>query len=79
MAKACYDPAKAVSIWEVLQHSYKKLDRTTPKGSEYLSTHPSHRTRAARLKEWLPEARREFEKAGCHQKTASFMDVLHNF
>ena len=34
---------------------------------EYLSTHPSHDKRIAKINEWMPEALEEREKSGCHQ------------
>jgi hypothetical protein len=43
-ARAGYDPAAAVTLWE-------KMAKLGGKGPEFLSTHPSPENRAARLKE----------------------------
>jgi len=50
MAKAGYDPVEAIGVWE-------RMEAATGSGPwEYLSTHPSHATRRANIREWLPEA-----------------------
>lgn len=50
MAKAGYDPSEAVGVWE-------RMEATTGSGPwQFLSTHPSHKTRQAQLTSWLPEA-----------------------
>ncbi len=52
MAAAGYDPRESMRFWERMQSS-------TGKGNappEFMSTHPSHGTRIADLKAWLPEA-----------------------
>ncbi len=58
MARAGYDPNEAVSFWERMS----KVGGDQP--PEFMSTHPSHGTRVARLKELLPEAMKEYQKAG---------------
>lgn len=56
-ADAGYDPREAVRIWE-------RMAAATKNGPpEFLSTHPSHDTRIADLKAWMPEALRLYEKA----------------
>ena len=56
MARAGFDPHEAVSFWE----------RMSAAGGgqppEFMSTHPSHGTRVARLKELLPKALAEYER-----------------
>lgn len=50
MAKAGYDPAEAIGVWERMRMS---------SGSgpwEYLSTHPSHETRITNMQAWQTEA-----------------------
>jgi Zn-dependent protease with chaperone function len=50
MAKAGYDPAEAVGVWERME---------TAGGSgplEFMSTHPNPGTRRTQLRDWLPEA-----------------------
>jgi metalloendopeptidase OMA1, mitochondrial len=51
MAMAGYDPRKAVDFWV-------RMEKQSQKGSppEFLSTHPAHATRIAKIKEYLPEA-----------------------
>ncbi len=49
-ARAGYDPHAALSFWEKMQEAGGK------KPPEFLSTHPSYRTRMETLRETLPEA-----------------------
>ena len=51
MAMAGYDPAMAPEFWERM--TAMSGGQEPP---EFLSTHPSHATRIADLKNWLPEA-----------------------
>jgi predicted Zn-dependent protease len=51
MAMAGYDPHSALDFW---QRMASQKDQGTP--SEFLSTHPSHATRVADLKNFLPTA-----------------------
>ena len=50
-ADAGYDPREAVALWE-------RMGQTSSGGAppEFMSTHPSHETRIAQLKKWMPEA-----------------------
>ena len=50
MAKAGYDPAEAIAVWERMAASSGKG------GVEFMSTHPDSQTRQAQLRQWLPEA-----------------------
>lgn len=56
LAKAGYDPAEAPAFWE--RFSELKSDIPT-----FLSTHPGHEERAARLKKAQPEAMKWYEKS----------------
>jgi DNA-binding SARP family transcriptional activator len=38
MARACYDPEKAIEVWE-------RFERVMPSQAEFLSTHPSPKHR----------------------------------
>lgn len=52
MAAAGYDPEESIRFWERMMHA------TSGAGAppEFMSTHPSHQTRIADLKRWMPEA-----------------------
>jgi predicted Zn-dependent protease len=51
MAKAGYDPREAIPFWQRM--SSGKQGQGPP---EFLSTHPSGKTRIAQLRQWMPEA-----------------------
>lgn len=57
MAMAGYDPRKAVDFWRRM--SEKKSGGSPP---EFLSTHPSDRSRIAQIKEQIPEAMRYYRR-----------------
>lgn len=58
MAKAGYDPAAALQLWQRMeQMERRKRDGGTP---EFLSTHPGYQTRQANIEGWLAEARRHY-------------------
>ncbi len=50
MAKAGYDPRQSIEFWRRMEQG---KDGAPP---EFLSTHPSDRTRIARIEGWMPEA-----------------------
>lgn len=50
-ARAGYDPAEAIAVWERMGASGGATN------FEFASTHPSSATRIAQLREWLPEAK----------------------
>jgi predicted Zn-dependent protease len=50
MSTAGYNPEEAVSFWE-------RMDSLGGGSIEFLSTHPSDKTRIRQLKEWIPEAK----------------------
>jgi predicted Zn-dependent protease len=58
MARAGYDPRESTGFWERMAEAGG--DKAPP---EFLSTHPSHGTRIAQLKEAMPQAVAEYEKA----------------
>jgi predicted Zn-dependent protease len=50
MAKAGYDPAEAIAVWQ-------RMEQQTGKSQfEFVSTHPGHGTRQQQLTQWLPQA-----------------------
>ncbi|UCD71532.1 MAG: M48 family metallopeptidase [Syntrophobacterales bacterium] len=58
MAKAGYDPSKAVEFWKRMAE--KKGKKSPP---EFLSTHPADERRIEQIKQWLPEAMKYYESA----------------
>ncbi len=59
MARAGYDPREAVAFWQ-------RMDEKSGAGAppEFMSTHPSHETRVSDLKDLLPKAMEEYQRAG---------------
>ncbi|MEO6004618.1 MAG: M48 family metallopeptidase [Opitutus sp.] len=57
MARAGYDPNEAIAFWERMSAA----ESSQP--PEFASTHPSHGTRVANLRRWLPKAEAEFKDA----------------
>jgi predicted Zn-dependent protease len=55
MAKAGYDPAEAITLWERMESA------GGARQPEWLSSHPSPATRRAQLRAWLPEAQRYYQ------------------
>jgi predicted Zn-dependent protease len=55
MAKAGYDPAESIALWERMEAAG---GGGTP---QWLSSHPNPATRRAQLREWLPEAQRYYK------------------
>ena len=56
MANAGYPPAESIEVW-------KRMDRLAGGGGPaFLSTHPSNARRQENLREWLPRARKRFER-----------------
>jgi len=51
MAKAGYDPAAALKLWQRME---AQAGGASP--PEFLSTHPGYQTRQANIRSWLPEA-----------------------
>jgi predicted Zn-dependent protease len=58
MARAGYDPHEAIQFWQRMDQS-----SSSPQPPEFASSHPSHGTRIARLKEHMPRAEEEYAKA----------------
>jgi predicted Zn-dependent protease len=59
MAMAGYQPKEAIPFWERMKAASGGSSGTP----EFLSTHPSHDTRIARITEWLPVAESYYVKA----------------
>lgn len=58
MAKAGYNPAEAILLWERMGAA--KQGKAPP---EFMSTHPSDERRRGNLKSWLPEAESAYRNA----------------
>lgn len=56
MAKAGYDPEEAVDVWEKMS---AQGEGTSP--PQFLSTHPTHESRIAALREFMPEAKKHYQ------------------
>jgi predicted Zn-dependent protease len=59
MAMAGYDPHKAVDFWQRMD---RQKDQDSP--PEFLSTHPSHATRIADIRNYLPTAMAYYRPGG---------------
>lgn len=57
MAQAGYPPAESIKVWD-------RMARQTGGASvpTFLSTHPSHSQRQSNLKDWLPKARKRYQR-----------------
>jgi predicted Zn-dependent protease len=55
MARAGHDPHQAVAFWKRMQRASRGQEPP-----EFLSDHPSDAHRVQRIRDWLPEADREF-------------------
>ena len=58
MAKAGYDPRRAVNFWRRMEEVGRKKGGGRP--PEFLSTHPAGATRIRQIQKWLPEALRHY-------------------
>lgn len=62
MAKSCYDPQAAVTVWERMSADEKAQGRSIP---QWLSTHPSSPNRVLQMQEWLPKAQDTRNASDC--------------
>lgn len=60
MARAGYDPAEAIAFWQRMNHVAGSGGGKPP---EFMSTHPSDTTRIAQLRQLLPQAQAEYQRA----------------
>ena len=56
-AEAGYDPREAVRLWQRMAQASKEAP------PEFLSTHPSNKTRISNLQKWMPEAMTIYERS----------------
>ena len=57
MARAGFDPAGAIALWQNMQ----AVEKSSP--PEFLSTHPAHDTRIHNLQQRMPTAVAEYQEA----------------
>ena len=57
VARACFDPREAPKVWERMEKANKG-----DQPGEFMSTHPSPKTRIEQFHQWMPEALAEREK-----------------
>ncbi|KAG6046399.1 hypothetical protein E4U39_001405 [Claviceps sp. Clav50 group G5] len=74
MAEACYDPRLAVRFWQRAEAMQRAYGVECP---EFLSTHPSHADRVAKMQEWMPLAMQKRAESDC-KGTAAFADRFRN-
>lgn len=56
MARAGYPPGESTELWD-------RMERAAPSSMPaFLSTHPSNENRKQNLREWLPRAKKKFER-----------------
>jgi predicted Zn-dependent protease len=56
MARAGYPPGESTDLWD-------RMERASPASMPaFLSTHPSNESRKQNLREWMPRARKKFER-----------------
>ncbi len=66
MSSAGYPPQQAIDIWERMEQGGSGSALPA-----FLSTHPSHDDRAENLRDWLPNAKRRYERNKLDRDTTS--------
>lgn len=56
MAGAGYPPGESLKVWD------RMAERAGAQPPAFLSTHPAHNSRQATIREWLPQARKRYER-----------------
>ncbi|KAJ1743550.1 metalloendopeptidase [Coemansia sp. RSA 1086] len=59
MAMACYDPQKAVELWQRMKNA------ALMEPPQLLNTHPSTESRIENIRKWIPQAQLKREAANC--------------
>lgn len=63
MAKAGYPPSESIDVWD-------RMEKATGGGMPaFLSTHPSNENRQENLKEWMPQAKKRYERNKSNRNT----------
>ena len=60
MARAGYDPEAAVQFWQRFMDFNQQQGASTP---AFLRTHPTDETRIRQLKQWMPQAKAQYQPA----------------
>jgi len=68
MARAGYPPEESIQVWKRMSQTNGNNGAPT-----FLSTHPSHKERKKNLREWLPAARKRFERNRSERDTLTPM------
>ena len=64
MARACFNPPEAISLWERMADFERRSNMGT--GSvEFLSTHPASERRIENMKHWMPQADNLYNESDC--------------
>jgi len=64
MAKSGYPPGQSIKVWDRM-----KAEAGPNVVPTFLSTHPSYKQRKATLKEWLPRARKRYQRNKLAEQT----------
>lgn len=56
MASAGYPPGEGLKVWD------RMAEQAGPQPPAFLSTHPAHARRQANIREWLPQARKRYQR-----------------
>lgn len=72
MAQACFDPREAARMWE-------RMERKQKGTSEFLSTHPKHKSRIQNIEKWMPEALRKMDESDCVQQYEGFRSYVEQY
>ncbi|HCH65139.1 MAG TPA: hypothetical protein DFR83_20210 [Deltaproteobacteria bacterium] len=64
MARAGYPPTESVEVWN-------RMDEMSGRGSVpfFASTHPSHGQRKRNLRDWMPQARKRYQRNALSEDT----------
>lgn len=57
MARAGYEPEKAIDFWTRMS----SLNKSGSEPPQFLSTHPNNDTRIENIRKWLPEVRKDYK------------------
>jgi predicted Zn-dependent protease len=73
MAKAGYPPSESIDVWDRMA---KASGGSTP---AFLSTHPSEEKRQENLKDWMPQAKKRYERNKLNRNTQATLWTSSDF